>query len=76
MDVEGLSAWIPVPMVLIAQRCVDTSRALWEQNVSMGEGYGALAPPFSRQKATPHVHHRREAYYRFPHTHRRWTVNT
>jgi len=40
MDVEGLSAWIPVPMVLIAQRCVDTSRALWGQNVSMGEGYG------------------------------------
>jgi len=137
MDVEGRSAWTPVPMVLIAQRCVDTSRGpkeptgapkachdsggvceafacvstgegeyvvlstgegcgdacvstgvwgrnvstgVWGQNASIGVWGNArlrrAVSPLNTQRATPLAHHTREAYYRFPHTHRRWTANT
>jgi len=107
MDVEGRSAWTPVRMVLIAQRCVDTSRGPKEPTgapkachdsggvceafacvstgegeyvvLSTGEGCGDACVStlhVSKQRATPLAHHTREAYYRFPHTHRRWTANT
>jgi len=151
MDVEDRSVWTSVLMVLIARRCVNTSRGpkapmeafcphtpmeafcphtpfhgrgsecltnipfcgdrmsswergvgtlasppsqtyhsvgteclhgrgVWGRNVSTGVWGNArlrrAVSPLSRQKATPLAHHTREAYYRFPHTHRRWTANT
>ena len=39
MDVEGRSAWTLVPMVLIAQWCVDTSRG-------PKAPYGGILPPY------------------------------
>ena len=40
MDVEGPSAWTLVPMVRMLRLCAITSRGLWGQNVSTGEGCG------------------------------------
>jgi hypothetical protein len=47
---------------------ISHGRGVWGRNVSTLH--------FSKQRATPLAHHTREAYYRFPHTHGQWTVNT
>jgi hypothetical protein len=39
MDVESPFVWTLAPMVLIAQRCVDTSRG-------PKEPYGGILPPY------------------------------